>query len=326
MKPPRRGVLVCSIAVLSCSHAGTAAAQAKDAGAYPNRPIRMIVPVPPGGSGDIVARLVSYKLSERLGQQIIVDNRAGAAGLVGLEIASRAPADGYSLVLLSTSHMQFPALQKVPYDPEKAFSPVAYIATGPSSICAHPGLPAQNIKDLVALARAKPGEIRYASSGVGGINHFAGELFNQLAKVKITHIPYQGGGPAIVDVIGGRVEMMYGSVLAVIPHVRAGKMKALGVTRHSPLLPDVGVIGDTVPGYSASIWWGIAAPAAVPSPIIAKLNAEINALLRDPEISKRLANDAAEAGPTTPEAFGKLLAGELVKWTRVAKETGMRIE
>jgi tripartite-type tricarboxylate transporter receptor subunit TctC len=314
------------IAFLSACFAGATAAQASDAGRYPNRPIRMIVPVPPGGSGDIIARLVSHKLSERLGQQIVVDNRAGAAGLVGLEVAARAPADGYTLVLMSTSQTQYPAIQKVPYDPDKAFAPVAHIATGPSSICSYPGFQAQNIKDLVALARAKPGELRYASSGTGGINHFAGELFNQLGKVKLAHIPYKGGGPAIIDVIGGRVEVMFGSVLAVIPHVRGGKMKALGVTRHSPLLPEVAVISDTVPGYNASIWWGIAVPAGVPAPIVAKLNAEVNALLHDPEMSKRLSNEAAEPGLMTAEAFGRLLTAELAKWARVAKETGIRAE
>jgi tripartite-type tricarboxylate transporter receptor subunit TctC len=315
-----------ALGLLCACLAGNGVAQ--DASRFPDKPIRMISPFPPGGSNDILARFVAQKMSERLPQQTIVDNRPGAAGLIGTELAARAPADGHTLVLVATTYTQLPAMQKLPYDPVKALEPVAQIAAGPNVICSHPNFAAQTVKELITLARAKPGELRYASTGTGGFNHFAGELFNQLAHVKLTHIPYKGGGPAMLDVMSGQVEVVFGSLIQALPHIRSGKLKPLGVgsPKRSPLLPQVPAVAETVPGYDGSIWWGVLAPAGVPGPVIYKLNAEINAILREPEMARRLSAEAAEPVITTPQAFGKLIASDLAKWSRIAKQAGIRAE
>jgi tripartite-type tricarboxylate transporter receptor subunit TctC len=319
----------CALALVCVCVAGTAAAQAQDASRFPAKPIRLIVPFPPGGSNDILGRFMAQKLTERLGQQTIVDNRAGADGMIGTELASRAPADGHTLLMISISFTMNPAIHKVRYDPIKSFSPVAQIAAGPNVISSHPNFPAQNVKELIALARkSKPGDLRYATSGIGGVNHFHGELFNQMAKVKLTHIPYKGGGPSMIDVMTGQVETVFGTLIQGLPHIRSGRLKPLGVgsAKRSPLLPQVQSIAETLPGYDGTIWWGLLAPANVPAPIIAKLNGEINAILREPEMAKRLTAEAAEPAVTTPEAFGKLIADNITKWGRIAKEANIRAE
>jgi tripartite-type tricarboxylate transporter receptor subunit TctC len=231
--------------------------------------------------------------------------------------------------MISISFTMNPAIHKVRYDPIKSFTPVAQIATGPNVISSHPNFPAQNVKELIALARkSKPGDLRYATSGIGGVNHFHGELFNQMAKVKLTHIPYKGGGPSMIDVMTGQVETVFGTLIQGLPHIRSGRLKPLGVgsAKRSPLLPQVQSIAETLPGYDGTIWWGLLAPANVPAPIIAKLNGEINAILRDPEMAKRLTAEAAEPAVTTPEAFGKLIADNITKWGRIAKEANIRAE
>jgi tripartite-type tricarboxylate transporter receptor subunit TctC len=295
---------------------------------FPSKPIRMIVPFPPSGSNDILARFIAQKMSERLPQQTIVDNRPGADGIIGTELAARSPADGHTLLIISISYTMNPAIHKLPYDPVKAFAPIGQIASGPNVICSHPSFAAQNVKDLIALARAKPGELRYATSGIGGVNHFQGELFNNLAKVKLTHIPYKGGGPSMLDVMTGQVEVVVGTLIQALPHIRSGKLKPLGVgsAQRSPILPQVPTIAETVPGYDGSIWWGVLAPAGVPAPIVSKLNSEINAILREPEMAKRLSSDAAEPVTTTPEAFGKLVMDDVAKWGRIAKQANIRAE
>jgi tripartite-type tricarboxylate transporter receptor subunit TctC len=316
------------VALLLCT-GGIAAAQAPDASRFPTKPLRLIVPFPPGGSNDILGRFMAQKLTERLGQQTIVDNRAGADGMIGSELAARAPADGHTLLMISISYTMNPAIHKVPFDPIKAFAPIAQIASGPNVISAHPTFPAHNIRELIALARkAKPGELRYATSGVGGVNHFHGELFNQLAKVKLMHIPYKGGGPSMLDVMTGQVETVFGTLIQTLPHIRSGRLKPLGVgsAKRSPLLPPVQSIAETLPGYDGTIWWGVLAPAGVPAPIVTKLNAEINTILRDPDMAKRLTAEAAEPADTTPDAFGKLIAENIAKWARIAKESNIRAE
>jgi tripartite-type tricarboxylate transporter receptor subunit TctC len=328
MKTPFQRFHLCALALLTICGAGTGAAQTPDASRFPMKPIRIISPFPPGGSNDILARFLAQKMTERMGKQTIVDTRPGAAGVIGTELAARAPADGHALVMVATTFAQVPAIQKVPFDPVKSFAPVAQIATGPNVIASHPNFAAQTVKQLIALARAKPGELRYASTGTGGFNHFAGELFNQFAKVKLTHIPYKGGGPAMLDVMTGQVEVMFGALLQALPHVRSGKLKVLGVgsPKRSPLLPEVPTIGETVPGYDGSIWWGVLVPAGVPGPIVDKLNGEINAIMREPEMAKRVSAEAAEPVITTPEAFGKLIVSDLGKWSRIAKEAGIRAD
>ena len=319
---------LCAVALCACA-AGTAAAQAPDAIRFPTKPIRLIVPFPPGGSNDILGRFIGQKMTERMGQQTIVDNRAGADGMIGTELASRAPADGHTLLMISISYTMNPAIHKVPYDPIKSFAPVAQIASGPNVICSHPNFAAQNVKELIALAKkSKPGDLRFATSGIGGVNHFHGELFNQLAKIKLTHIPYKGGGPSMLDVMTGHVEVVFGTLIQALPHVRSGKLKPLGVgsAKRSPILPQVPTIAETLPGYDGTIWWGILAPAGVPAPIVTKLNSEIGAILRDPEMAKRLSAEAAEPVITTPDAFGKLIQENIAKWGRIAKEANIKAE
>ena len=328
MKALFHRLLRCVLPLPFVAAAGIAAAQAPDAGQFPVKPIRLIVPFPPGGSNDILARSLAQKMSERMGQQTIVDNRPGADGIIGTELATRAPADGHTILIVSISYTMNPAIHKIPYDPVKSLTPIAQIAAGPNVICSHPNFAARNIKELIALAKAKPGELRYATSGLGGVNHFHGELFNQLAGVKLTHIPYKGGGPSMIDVMSGQVEVVFGTLIQALPHIRSGKLKPLGVgsAKRSPILPQVATIAETVPGYDGIIWWGILAPTGVPASIAAKLNSEINAILRDPEMAKRLSAEAAEPTIGTPEAFGKLIANDLVKWSRIAKESGIRTE
>ena len=307
----------------------TAAAQTPDASRFPTKPIRLIVPFPPGGSNDILGRFLAQKMSDRLGQQTIVDNRAGADGIIGTELAARAPADGHTLVIVSTSYTMNPAIHKLPYDPVKSLAPISLIASGGNVIAVHPSLPIKTVKELIAVAKAKPGQLRYASSGIGGFNHFGGELFNTMAGVKLVHIPYKGGGPAMLDVMSGQVEMTFCTLIQALPHMRSGKLKALGVgsARRSPLLPEVPTIAESgVPGYDGTIWWGVLGPAGIPGAIVTRLNTEIGVILRDPEMGKRLVAEAAEPVIETPEAFGKLIVNVIGKWGSVAKQAGLRAE
>jgi tripartite-type tricarboxylate transporter receptor subunit TctC len=316
-------------AVLLSLYAVNAAGQPGDALKFPSKPIRMIVPFPPGGSNDILGRFVAQKMSERLGQQTIVDNRAGADGIIGTEVAVRAPADGYTVLIVSTTYTMNPAIHKLPYDPVSSLTPISLIASGGNVLASNPSLPVHSVKELIVLAKAKPGLIRYASSGVGGFNHFGGELFNSLAGVKLVHIPYKGGGPAMLDVMSGQVEIVFCTLIQALPHVRSGKLKPLGVgsAKRSPLLPQVATIAESgVPGYDGSIWWGVLGPAGIPGAIVAKLNAEIGAILRDPEMAKRLVAEAAEPVVDTPEAFGSLIVNDISKWTRIARQAGIRTE
>ena len=317
-----------SVVCIGAFGASAAAQTAAGASGYPARPIRMIVPFPPGGSNDILARFIAQRMSERMGRQTLVDNRAGADGIIGTEIAANAPADGYTLLVVSTTYTMNPAIHKLTYDALKSLMPVAQIASGGNVIAGYPGFSAKSVADLVALAKAKPGELRYATSGIGGFNHFGGELFNHLAKVKLDHIPFKGGGPSMIDVIAGRVEVVFSTLIQAMPHIRTGKLIALGVgsATRSPLLPNVATISETVPGYDGSVWWGVLAPTGVPAPIVSKLNGEINAILREPEMVKRLAAEAAEPVIGAPEDFGKLIVNDLAKWSRIAKEAGIRAE
>ena len=314
-------------ATLLCA-AEYAAAQASGAN-FPTKPIRLVVPFPPGGSNDILARFLAQKMTERMGQQTIVDNRPGADGIIGTELAVRAPADGHTILIVSTSYTMNPAVHKLPFDPVKSLIPIAQIASGGNVIATHPSFPAKTVKDLVALAKSKPGEIRYASSGIGGFNHFGGELFNMLAGVKLAHIPYKGGGPAMLDVMTGQVEVLFGTLIQAMPHIRSGKLKPLGVgsAKRNPLFPELPTISESgVVGYDGAIWWGILAPAGVPEPIVTKLNSEINTILRDPSMAKRLAAEAAEPVPVTPRAFGELIISDLAKWSRIGKQANIRAD
>jgi tripartite-type tricarboxylate transporter receptor subunit TctC len=310
-------------------HADRARAQTVDVSKYPTRPIRLIIPFPPGGSNDILGRFIAQKMTERLGQTTIADNRPGADGIIGTDLVARAAPDGLTILIVSTSYTMNPAIHKLPYDPFKSFVPVSLIASGGNVIAVNPSLPANSIKQLIELAKSKPGQVRYASSGIGGFNHFGGELFNHMAGIKMMHIPYKGGGPAMLDVMTGQVEVSVGTLIQTLPHIRSGKLKALGVgsQKRSPVVPDVPTISEAgVPGYDGSVWWGILAPARVPEGIVMKLNSTIGQILREPEMAKRLAAEAAEPIIDTPAAFGKLIASDIQKWARIAKQAGIRVE
>ena len=316
------------LAVASLVACVGAAAQGPDpAATFPNRPVRLVVPFPPGGSNDILGRFVAQHLSERLGQQVVIENRAGADGLIGTDMVARAEPDGYTLVFVSTSYTMNAAIHKMPFDPLKSLVPVARVASGGNLIAVNPKLAANNIGELIAMAKAEPGRLRYASSGLGGFNHFGGALFNSLAGVRIEHVPYKGGGPALLDVMSGHVEIVFGTLTQALPHVRSGRLKALAVgsPKRSQLLPNLPTIAESgVPGYDGSIWWGVLARAGTAPSIVAKLNAGINSVMRDPDAVKRLESEAALPVTDTPESFARLIESELVKWNRIASEAGIR--
>lgn len=296
---------------------------------YPARPIRMVIPFPPGGGNDILGRFLAQKMSERMGQPTIVDNRAGADGIIGTDSVARAAPDGYTILIVSSSYTTNAAIHKLPYDPVKSLTPISLIGSGSSVIFAAPGLPVNNAQELIAMARTKPGGVRYASSGVGGLPHFNGELFNTMAGVKMIHIPYKGGTPSIQDVMTGLVEVGFGTLTQVLPLVRSGKLKVLGLgsSKRSAAMPDIPTIAESgIPGFDSSIWWGVLGPAGLPPAILSRLNGEIGASLKDPDMVKRLAAEAAEPVVAPPETFARLIAVELERWARVARETGIKAE
>ncbi len=299
------------------------------ADAWPTRPIRLIVPFPPGGSNDIVGRVIGQQLGERLGKPLVIDNRGGAGGLIGTEIAIHAQPDGYTLLVISVAYSYSPAINKLPYDSVKAIAPIAQLGTGPNSLVIHPGVPASSVKELVALAKAKPGQLNYATAGIGTFQHMSSEMFRIMTGANIVHIPYKGGGPATLAVIAGQAQISIGSLLQTLPHIRSGKLKPLGTggARRSPALPDVPTIIEAgVPGYEASNWWGIVAPAAISPAIVKRINSEVAAILATPETQKWFLGEGAEAVNRTPDEFRKWILSEMAKWGKVVKQAGIKAE
>ena len=302
-------------------------AQAQDN--YPTRPLRIIVGFLPGSSNDLLARFVGNNLTERFGQQTVVDNRAGANGIIGSSLAARATPDGHTLLLMSVSHTMSAAVYaKLPYDPVKSFTPVAMLGAGPLVIATHPSFPANDIKVLIDLAKAKPYSLAYASAGIGGINHFGGALFSRTVGVQMTHVPYKGGAPALADVMGGQVQIMWGTMPLTMTQIRSGKVKALAITsaKRSSLLPDVPAISEGAPGAEISTWWGLLAPAGIPARILTKLNEAIAGMLRQPESAQRLSTEGAEPWLLSSSQFAGVIDKEIEKWTRVAREANIRAE
>jgi tripartite-type tricarboxylate transporter receptor subunit TctC len=296
---------------------------------YPTRPVRLIIPFPPGGSNDVVGRGIATQLSEKLGKQVVVDNRGGAGGVIGTEAVANSPADGYTLGIISIAHAVNPWLYKLTYDPIKAFVPVGILATGPNVLVVHPDLPAKSVKELIDLAKQKPGELQWASAGIGSFQHLGGTLFALTAGIDIQHIPFKGGGPAMVDVVGGHTRIMFSSLVQTTGHIRSGKLRALGVggTKRSPVLPDVPTIAEAgLPGYEALNWWGIVAPAGTPQPIIDKLHATLKVVLDSPDVQKQFANEGADVVQMTPPEFGAFMVSEMAKWERVVKEGKIKAE
>ncbi len=296
---------------------------------YPARPVRLIVPFPPGGSNDIVGRMIAVQLTERLGKQVVVDNRGGAGGTIGTEIALRSQPDGYTLLIISVAYSYNPALYKLPYDPVKATAPVAMIGSGPNALVVFPGLPVNSLKDLIALAKAKPGQLNNANAGVGSFQHLSSELFKLMAGINIVQVPFKGGGPALVAVMGGQAQLTIGSLIQMLPQVRAGRLKALGIgsAKRVAALPEVPTIAEAgVPGYEAANWWGVVAPAGTPAGIVKKLNTEISAILTSTEAQKWFVAEGAEAVTKSPAEFGKFILGEMDKWGKVVKQAGIKAD
>jgi tripartite-type tricarboxylate transporter receptor subunit TctC len=296
---------------------------------YPSRPVRLIVPFPPGGSNDVVGRLVAMQLSNQLGQQVFVDNRGGAGGVIGTEACATAAPDGYTFCIISIAHAVNPALHKLNYDPIKSFTPISIFATGPNVLAINPTLPVNSVKELVALAKQKPGELNYASAGVGSFQHLGGELFKLVAGVNIVHVPYKGGGPAMQDVISGHVKIMFSSLIQTTPFIKSGQLKALGTggAKRSPVLPDVPTIAEAgVPGYVADNWWGLAAPANLPAPLVEKLYAASQAALKSPELNAQFEREGAAPVTMTTAEFGEYVKAEIAKWARVVKEGNIQAQ
>jgi tripartite-type tricarboxylate transporter receptor subunit TctC len=296
---------------------------------YPAKPIRLIVPFPPGGSNDIVGRSFAAQLGERLGQSVIVDNRGGAGGTIGTDIAAKAVPDGYTLLLVSVAHAFNQSMyRKLPYDAEKSFVPVAILGTGPVALTVHPSVPANSVHELIALAKARPGQLNLASAGIGSFQHLAAELFRLQAGLDIVMVPYKGGGPAMMDTIAGQAQVMMASFIQVIPHVKSGKLKLLATSgsRRNPVMPGVPTIAESLPGYEATNWWGMVAPAGTPQPVIDRLHAELTAILSSQETARRLESEGAEVVRMSPAGFGRFISAETAKWARVVKEAGISAE
>ncbi len=300
-------------------------------GGYPTKPIRLLVPFPPGGPNDILGRVLAQKLSEQLGQQVVIDNRGGAGGIVGAETVARASADGYTLLFGGTASLAInPGLRKsLPYDALKDFAPVSLVGTAPSLLTINPQVPVKSVKDLIALAQAKPGQLNFASAGVGTPPHLAGELFNSMAGVKMVHVPYKGGGPALTELLAGQVGIYFSGISSVLPFVKEGKLRGVAVTssQRTAILPDMPTVAESgLPGYEVGNWYAIVAPAATPRNIIARLNGEITKALAAPDVRKRFLDLAADPLGSTPEALAKYNRSELDKWARVIKSAGIQPE
>lgn len=296
---------------------------------YPDRPVRLIVGFPPGGAADILGRTAAHHLTEGLGQQVVVDNRGGAGGLIATEIAVRANGDGYTLLFTSIPHVINPHLyRKVNYDALKDFVPVVQFVAVPLMMAAAPSMPAKSVKELLALAKAKPGQINYASAGSGSSSHLAMELLKSMAGVNMTHIPYKGTGPLITDLISGQVSVTIASAVPLSPQVKAGRLRGVAVTspRRSPSFPDLPAIAETVPGYEVINWFGILAPAGTRPDIVARINKELNAALASAELKKRLAAQGADAVGGSPEDFGRVIRADFAKWAKVVKDSGARVD
>lgn len=295
---------------------------------YPTKPIRFIVPFAPGGGGDIIVRTVAQKLTPRLGVTVVVDNRTGAGGNVGTELAAHAPADGYTLLMANVAPMAInvSVYKPLPYDPVRDFAPISLMASFPNVLVVHPAVAARSIAELIALARSKPGELTYASAGNGSTTHLAAEFFRAQAGLKLIHVPYKGGGPALTDLLAGQVTMYFGSMPASLPHIRSGRLRALGVTslqrvRAAPDIPTVAESG--FPGFEAVTWIGAVAPAGTSSAIVTRLNREIAGVMRESDVGERLEAQGAEPRSDTPEAFAEYIRREIRKWAAVVRDGGI---
>lgn len=297
---------------------------------WPSRPIQMIVPQAPGGTNDIVARLVAADLSQRLGQQVVVENRPGAGGNIGTQAAARATPDGYTLLMtISSTQAINPSLYRsIPFDPVKDFEPISPVATVPNVLVVNPAFPAKSMAELIAMAKAKPDYYRFASAGNGTLNHLLGEMLNSMAGIKLEHVPYKGVAPALNDVLGNQVPMAFASLPSVLSHIKAGKVRALGVSsaKRSPFAPDVPSISETVPGYSGDLWVGLFAVRGTPKEVVQKLSTTLQAALADKALRDKLAAQGAEVLSATPQQFAGMLRTDIDKWAKIVKQSGAQVD
>jgi tripartite-type tricarboxylate transporter receptor subunit TctC len=320
------GAIFCVAAALVAS----IAAMPVLAQTYPSKPIRIVVPFPPGGIADVICRVFGQKMTDTWNQPVIVDNRAGAGGNIGADIIAKSPPDGYTVGIgsIGTHAVNVSLFSKLPFDPVRDFAPVALVMEADGLLVLHPSVPAKSVRELIALARAHPGELVYASAGNGTAAHLAGELFKSLAKIDLVHVPYKGNVPAITDLVGGQTSMLFATMPTVLPLAKAGKLRAIAVTgaQRNPAAPEYPAMAETLPGFDVANWIGIFAPAGTPADIVARLNAEITRIMRLPEVQTRLANEGAGFRPTTPAEFGAFQKAEIEKWAKVIKESGVRAD
>ena len=323
-------MIVKKTACVFCAALAVAAAGAAFGQAYPVKPVRMIVPSSAGGGTDIVARIISPELSRRLGQQVVVENRAGAGTMIGIEAAARSAPDGYTLLMgLSTLAINSALYKKVPYDPVRDFAPITQVISSASIIVVHPSVPVKTVKELIAFARARQGQLNYASAGIGTYPHMTMELFLSMAGLKMAHIPYKGTAPAMIDMVAGQVATMAATILTGMPQIRAGRLRPLGITStaRSPIVPEIPTVAEAgLPGFESVQWYGMLAPARTPKDIITRLHGEMARILHLPEIKERFAGDGADPVGNTPDEFGRYIQSELTKWAKVARDAGIKQE
>ena len=314
-------------AALACAAAAAPAAQSPQ---YPTKPVRLLVPFAPGGGTDITARSIAQNLSERLGQQFVADNRPGANGTIAVDILAKSLPDGHTLSMISSSHSVNASLIKgLSYDLTRDVLPITQATTQPYALVVHPSVAAKSVKELVALAKAKPGQLNYGSSGTGGLSHLSGALFSQLAQIDIVHVPYKGGNPAMIDVIAGQIQMLYSTILQSQPHIKAGKLRPLAVTtaRRSRAAPDLPTMQEAgIKGYEVAGWYGMIAPLKTPAAIVDRLNKEVVEILRLPDVASRLAADGSEPVGSTPQQFGQHIKTEVAKWAQLTKQMNIRMD
>ena len=323
-----RSIRFTSIATIATLTAVVAAgACAQD---YPNKPVRIVVPFAPGGGTDLSARIVAQKLTESLGANFVVDNRPGAAGIVGTEAVAKSKPDGYALLVVSSSHAMNPAMySKLPYDTARDFVPVSLLLSGPTLVVAHPSLPAKNARELIALAKARPGVLTFASAGHGTPPHMAGELFKSLAKIDILHIPYKGNGPAYTDLMAGQVSLMFPNIATSLPYVKTGRMRAIGVgsKQRSQIAPEIPTVHESgLPGYEMGSWFGLLAPAGTPAAVITRLQQEITKIFKMSDVREKLFAQGVEPVGSTPQEFASFLQNETTVWAKVIRSSGLKPE
>jgi tripartite-type tricarboxylate transporter receptor subunit TctC len=312
--------LLALAAALPVAHAQTAK--------WPDKPVRVVVPFAAGGSTDIIARQLTVRLSQEFGQQFVVDNRGGAGGSLGAEIVARANPDGYTLIIVATSYATNAALYKLPYDPVRDIAPVARLHQGPFLVAVHSAVGATSIKDLIELARAKPRTLNYGSSGIGGASHLAIELFTQMTGTEMIHVPYKGDAPAITDLLGGQIQLIFSSVPALLPHLKGGRVRAIAVSTEKRFreLPDLPAVAETVPGYEHTSWNGMWAPRGTSREIIARLNESLGRILQQPDTQERLRADGREPAHSTPEEFARVITREIAKWQKVVRTGNIKVQ